>query len=134
MTESEHSSAVVRAFIAPERRERYLTLLASPNGRAKLRAQFAHLRDLDQRFAHPIPPGEHTPTALAAMLGAHGAPTECVLLAEDPALDGRRMTLTDALAAVVGRGMGAFISCVPGRLAFYEGEDAGQRYLLERAL
>jgi hypothetical protein len=57
-----------------------------------------------------------------------------VLLAEDAALDGRRMPLVDALNEVVGRGMGAFVSCLPGRLAFYEGEDTGERYLLERTI
>src|SRR5437764_8994349 len=115
MTESEHSSALVRAFIAPDRHERYLALLSSPKGRAKLRARFAHLRDLDQRFARPIPPSQHTPVALAALLQARGAPTECVLLAEDAGLDGQQMPLVDALTAVVGRGMGAFVSCLPGR-------------------
>ena len=134
MTESEHSSAVIRAFIAPERCERYLALLRSSKGRTKLRAQLSHLPDLDRRFARLIPPSEQTPMAVAALLHARGAPSDCVLLAEDPTLDGQRLPLTDALAAVVGRGMGAFVSCIPGRLAFYEGEDAGERYLLERAI
>jgi hypothetical protein len=56
-----------------------------------------------------------------------------VLLAEDPALDGREFPLEEALNAVVGRGMGAFVSCLRGRLAYFEGEEPGERYLLERA-
>lgn len=56
----------------------------------------------------------------------------CVLLAEDKTLDGRELPLDAAVSAVVGRGMGAFVSCLPGRLAYYEGEAPGERYLLER--
>lgn len=42
------------------------------------------------------------------------------------------MPLDEALRAVVGRGMGAFVSCVPGRLAYFESEEPGSRYLLHR--
>lgn len=133
MTETEHASALIRAFVAPDRRERYLTLLGSARGRAKLQNGLAHFRDLDRRFAKPIAPAEQTPAGIAALLQARGAPDECVLLAEDCALDGRRLALTEALRQVLGRGMGAFVSCIPGRLAYFEGESAGERWLLERA-
>jgi hypothetical protein len=133
MTDREHASALIRAFIAPDRRERYLALLGSARGREKLRNTLAHFRDIDPRFARQIPPADQTPARVAALLRARGAPADCVLLAEDEALDGERLPLDDALGAVVGRGMGAFVSCIPGRLAYYEGEDAGERWLLERA-
>jgi hypothetical protein len=133
MAESEHSAALIRAFITAERRERYLSLLTSSRGREKLRGRLAHLHDLDQRFVSPPPSNEQTPSALAALLRARGAPEECVLLAEDASLDGRRLPLAEALQMIVGRGMGALLSCIPGRLAFYEGEEPGQRYILERA-
>jgi hypothetical protein len=29
--------------------------------------------------------------------------------------------------------MGTFVSCIPGRLAYFEAEGPGQRYVLERA-
>ena len=132
MTESEHSSALIRAFIAPQRQGRYLGLLTSARGREKLRARLAHLRDLDQRFVCSPPPNEQTPSALARLLRGHGAPEDCVLLAEDSSLDGRRLPLAEALEMVVGRGMGAFLSCIPGRLAFYEGEEPRQRFILKR--
>jgi hypothetical protein len=134
MTELEHSSALIRAFIAPRRRERYLALLASPRGRDKLRRRLAHLHDLDPRCCHELPKGVHTAQEVGAHLEAKGAPAECVLLAEDRELDGQRLPLGNALEAVIGRGMGAFISCLPGQLAFYEGEDVGVRYVLEPAI
>ena len=133
MTESEHICTLIRAFIAPPRQERYLSLLTSVRGRDKLRARLAHLRDLDERFVCSPPSNEQSPSALASILRRHGAPEECVLLAEDPLLDGRRLPLTEALEMVVGRGMGALLSCIPGRLAFYESEEPKQRFILERA-
>jgi len=133
MIETEHASALIRAFIAPERQARYLGLLASERGRAKLREQLAHCRDLDARYISPIAPAEQSVMAVARTLKARGAPASCVLLAEDPTLDGQQLPLEDALAATLGRGMGTFLSCIPGRLGYYEGEDAGERYLLERA-
>ena len=127
-----HTSALIRAFVSPERQERYLALLKSARGRAKLRERLAHTRDLDPRFAHAIPSGAHTPGEIARLLLTRGAPAVCVLFAEDPSLDGIELPLEEALSAVVGRGMGTFISCLPGRLAYFEGEERGNRYILER--
>jgi hypothetical protein len=76
---------------------------------------------------------EQNPADILLLLRKRGAPGECIFLAEDAALDGRRLPLDEAVAAVVGRGMGAFISCVPGRLAYFEGEDPSERCILERA-
>lgn len=133
MTEFEHDDvALLRSFIIPERRKRYLGLLASQRGRAKLRRRLAHLHDLDARFARELPSHQHTPAAIAAVLQAKGAPADCWIISEDDRLDGRRLSLEEALAAIVGRGMGTLISCVPGRLGFYEGEEQGMRKILER--
>jgi len=133
MVESAHAAAVIRAFVAPERQERLLGLIASDRGRDKLRRQLAHFAALDVRFAQRITATEQTPADILRLLRANGAPPTCVLLAEDRVLDGRELLLEDALRAVVGQGMGAFLSCVPGRLAYYEGENAGERYVLRRA-
>ena len=42
------------------------------------------------------------------------------------------MPLAEALEAIVGKGNGAFVSCIPGRLGFYEFEDMKSSYLLSR--
>jgi len=133
MIDSEHASATIRAFVAPERVDRYLALLKSQRGRAKLRERLAHFGDLDPRHAQLVAAADHSPAGIAELLRHRGAPSECVLLAEDEALNGQRLGLTTALEAVIGRGMGAFVSCIPGRLAYYEGEYARERWLLERA-
>jgi hypothetical protein len=132
MTDQDHAGALIRAFVARDRQARYLELLGSPRGRTKLRAALAHFADLDARTARRLTAADQDAVSIEELLGARGAPAECVLLAEDAALDGRRLPLGEALAAVVGSGRGAFLSCVAGRLAYFEGEEPGERYLLER--
>jgi hypothetical protein len=132
--EEQHEEALIRAFVRTERQPRLLSLLGSPKGRAKLRAALPHFSDLDPRYARRVPPAEQQAGAIEALLRRLGAPALCQLLAEDAQLDGREMPLAEALGAVVGRGMGAFISCLPGRLAYFEAEDAGERYVLHRAV
>ncbi len=133
MPETEHASAVIRAFVAPERQERLLELLGSVRGRVKLRAGLAHFRGLDARYVVPIPAGEQSPAAIARLLRQHGAPATCVLLSEDDALDGQTLALEEALRQIVGRGMGALVSCIPGQLAYFEGEGPRERWVLSRA-
>jgi hypothetical protein len=64
------------------------------------------------------------------LLRDRGAPATCVLFSAAADLDAREMPLDNALAAVVGWNPGTFISCIPGRLAYFEDEEG--RYLLER--
>jgi hypothetical protein len=40
--------------------------------------------------------------------------------------------LRDAINQILGVGHGTLLSCVPGRLGYFEGEDPGERYILER--
>jgi hypothetical protein len=129
----DHSKSIITAFIRPDRAPRYLALLGKRGGREKLRTKLAHLVDLDSRFAEPVAERDATPEALQRLLNAKGAPAECYCLSENPEIDGQDLPLTIALKRVVGSGMGTFLSCVPGRLAYFEGEEPGERYVLVRA-
>ncbi|HUG80155.1 MAG TPA: hypothetical protein VML01_00720, partial [Bryobacterales bacterium] len=67
-----------------------------------------------------------------ALLRTRGAPATCYVLAAGSDLDGREMPLREALDAIIGMGNGAFVSCIPGRLGFYEYESMKSSYLLQR--
>jgi len=41
-----------------------------------------------------------------------------------------RLPLDEALTKIVGSGMGTFVSCIPGKLAFVEMEELGRRFIL----
>ena len=126
---TEHLEALIEAFVVSERRERYLFLARTPKRRTELTNRLAHWRDFDTRRAATLPSeAQVSPTAVAHFLQAHGAPRECYVLSESHEIDGRLMPLAEALAALVGRGMGTVLSCIPGRLAYYESEE-GDRYV-----
>jgi len=128
----EHEAAFVKAFIVRAKQERYLELLSKPKRRQAVLRSLAHFSDLDPQIQVPIPPSEQAPSRLEQLLRSRGAPSECYLISEDAALDGRTIALSEALTLIVGRGMGTLLSCIPGHLGYYEGEDRGARWLLER--
>jgi hypothetical protein len=125
--------SLVKAFIAPERAPRYLALLAKRGGRAELRAKLAHLTDLDRRFARSVGGADATAAGIERLLLAAGAPRRCYVLSENANIDGNDLNLREALDKVVGGGMGTFLSCIPGRLAYFEGEGPQERFVLSRA-
>src|SRR5688572_1812306 len=110
MTEEE---ALVSSFVAPQKRERLLELLANPKRRTKVTRSLAHFKDLDPRWVVAVPPSQHDSIALERLLRSMGAGDTCHVVSESSALDGRRLPLRTALEEVIGRGMGTLVSCVP---------------------
>jgi hypothetical protein len=137
-----HEEALVRAFIKPEKRRQYLDRLASPKTRQKFMTQhFHHMADLDERAErlHPHMPlvefakrAEAHNERIYEELRRRGAPDECYVMSASSVLDGQQVALRDALDDVVGWHDGTFISCIPGKLAYFEGEELNERYILER--
>jgi hypothetical protein len=125
-----HEEALVKAFIPAHRQERFLEIIAKPKKRAKLLTQLAHFKALDPKFMVVIPSNQRNPIALAKLLRAKGAGPSCYVMSENSELDGREMDLETALEETVGGQMGTLISCVPGRLGYFEDED--ERCILER--
>src|SRR4051794_34904758 len=112
---AEHEEALVRAFIIRSKQERVIELLANPKRRRDVLRTLPHFRDLDERFAVRVPRAQQSPATILELLRARGAPAACHVLSEDSKLDGRTLALAAVLDAVVARGMGTLISCIPGR-------------------
>ena len=66
------------------------------------------------------------------MLQSRAAPELCYVVSENAGLDGRTLRLKDALGLIVGMSIGTLVSCIPGRRRYFEGEDRGERFVLER--
>jgi len=124
--------ALVNAFVVRQKRERILGMLGSGKGRKKLLRELPHFKDLDVRFVQSISPINQPPHDILRILIAKGAGSACRVISENPDLDGKEMLLSEALEKVVGRGYGTLLSCIPSRLGYYEGEDTGRRFVLER--
>ena len=70
------------------------------------------------------------------LLQAKGAGLTGWVLSEDPEIDGQEMDLRAALEHVNGRQIGTILSCVPGKLAYFEREDETlllARYFCQRS-
>ncbi len=132
MNQSEHEESLVRAFVIPRKRERMLMLLANPKRRGTALNALYHFRDLDDRFVVPIKPCDQTPELIAEALRRFGAPDNCWVISTDDSLDASEVPLDEALAAIVGNDQGNLISCVPGKLAYFEGEWTEDPYILRR--
>ena len=122
--------ATLRAFIRKTRVERHVALLRTRTKREKLIAEMYDL-DLDSRFIWTLKPEDQWPTRVYDLLRQRGAPDTCYVMSAVSDLDERAMELREALELTVGHDSGTLISCIPGHLAYYEG-DGGCRYLLER--
>lgn len=133
VTEREQHEQGLAQFVVPSWRTRFRESLDSPKRRKKLRSQLAHFAHLDPRFATGVPSSEQA--TLASKLRAKGAGDRCYLLSESSDLDGREMDLNDALAHVFGAGSydATFVSCLPGRLAYFHDEPPESDYLLEHS-
>jgi hypothetical protein len=123
--------ALIRSFIDPWKRQRILRRLANPKTRRKQIDKFNHFYDLDERYAHLIPPREQTPEGIYRLLRERGAPATCHVMGNGD-LDGLDLPLDEAINRVLDYPFGQFISRIPGKLAFFQDEDLGRRYILER--
>jgi hypothetical protein len=131
MDEREEHERGLSRFLVGEWRARFRESLAPAKRRDTLRSQLPHLTHLDPRFATPAP--AESALELGAQLREKGAGDMCFVLSEDPVLDGRELSIDEALAAIVDGGShhATFVSCVPGQLAYFHDAEPGNRYLLE---
>ena len=127
-----HEAAFVESFIIKSRRERALELLASSKNRHKFTSKFDHHgRDyFNHDCIRSIEPRQQHPPNIADILRAMGAPETCHVIGGGH--DSEDMELLAALKQIVGYGTGTVLCCVPGKLAYFEGEIR-ERFLLVRA-
>src|SRR5262245_56664858 len=124
-----HEEAMVRAFIAPARRARWLDLLGSTKRRRLFLHRLNHCRDIDERYATPLPSNAN----VVAILRSRGAPSTCFVVSDCKEIDARELPLVEAINQVESCPWGTLVSCLPGLLAYYQ-DEAGtrRRLLLER--
>lgn len=125
----EQEEAFVRAFIVPEKRERYSQLLASPKRRAKLLGAMYHNLDAIESRMLPIANADHSTEAVEKLLRQKGAGRVCYLISPERELDQCEMSLREAIDKLISEDGVAVACCIPGRLAYYKAEL--EQYILE---
>jgi len=130
---NDHEKGFLR-FVARHRAPRLEHLMTSgEKGRLKLRALLANDIQLDSDYASLIPSNQQFSEPVFQILLNEGAPDRCFILSEHAELDGTEMTLRRATREFVGSNIGTFISCIPGKLGYYEEDAVKRRYLLKRS-
>jgi hypothetical protein len=119
-------------FVVPRKRRRCREMLASVRHRVKFLGTLHHFADFDPRASSEIPRGSQFAAHIERALRERGAPDTCYVISADSDLDGQEMSLSDALNRIVGSSNGTVVSCVPGRLAYFEGEHPCDRLILDR--
>ncbi|WP_255903968.1 hypothetical protein [Paradesertivirga mongoliensis] len=125
----EHEAALIQSFIKKDKQERYLTLLAYNKGRDKFRLSLSHL-ELNYERAHKILPSEQYSASIIDLLKRNNAPERCYIICEHSEFDRKVTTIEQALSLLFAQRLVFFISCIPGKLVYFENEGLGERYLL----
>jgi hypothetical protein len=105
-----------------------ISLLANQKRRSAITNKMGHFRDLDPRWAHCLPSSVHTTPAIEELLRSKGAPPTCYAISENSEIDGRILPLKEALTAVIGWEFGTLVSCIAGKLGYFEDD----RLILEK--
>src|SRR5688500_4961511 len=92
--------ATVRAFIVPAKRDRYATMLGNAKKRASFLDGLNHCHDFDSRYATALPSTADVP----ALLRSHGAAATCRVISDYRVIDGRVMSIEDAVGEAEGSG------------------------------
>lgn len=126
-----HEEGFVRAFIDRSKQDRCISFLGSAKHRRKFTVELSHFKWLDERFSYPLPPKTaHTVKEICHLLRSKGAGPKVWIISEHMSLDGQQLNLEEALSQVWGREIGSVLSCIPGKLAYFEDEE--EHRLLER--
>jgi hypothetical protein len=129
---STHEALFVKAFIMKNRQERAIFLLSHPRRRRDFTSELDHFKWLDPRFAIPIPPAQaHTTTELISFLRKKGAKDTVWVISSDESIDGHELGIQEAMKGIWGGDCGTILSCIPGRLCFFRGEEMKSERLLE---
>ena len=123
---------LIESFIQQSKQRRWLELMQSEKGRKRLCSTLAHFVDFDPAAIVPIAPKQQHSASIHRLLTELGAPKVCSLISENTDWDGLEMDLNVALREIVGYGFGTIVNCVPGTLAYFEGEGPKHRFILKR--
>jgi hypothetical protein len=126
----DHEQQLIEAFFLPAKRDRCVEMIATTRRRQKFLRELSHFKSLDPRCCFGLPNDVRTPGEIAAFLNKKGSPPSCWVTSEDRDLDRQEMSLLEALKRIVGHQMGTFLSCIPGKLAYFEDEE--HQWILER--
>jgi len=122
---------LIQTFVVPAKRERYAAFLGSQKQRAKFLRELHHFRDFVPGCLVEVKGRTDSSAGLLAELRRRGAQEECHIISADSRLGGATRPLTKAISEIFGLVEGTLVCCIPGTLAYYEGEAPKSRFILD---
>jgi hypothetical protein len=120
--------AFVRSFVVPDKRQRYIELLANPKRRRKILDHLNHQFDYDSKYENHVPHDDCQ--QVVNMLKNRGAAEYCHVIADGHELDGSDVTLEIALESLWLHSFAYIIICDPKHLAYFQAETPSRPVLL----
>ncbi|PJZ64108.1 hypothetical protein CH371_19785 [Leptospira wolffii] len=132
-TEQEHIDGFAKAFIEKSYRDRFSQIKSSKRVRDKVRVKLSHFNHFIDEKIHRVAGDLQNLESIYKLLinSLPHVPDEGYIVSENSEIDGKFYPLAECLVKVDGRGLSSIISIVPGKLAYYEGEDMGERCILK---
>ena len=118
-----HEYEFVRSFVIKNKKNRFLDFLQNPKRRKDIIKELPHFKYFEDRYIKRISGKDENANYIYSFLIANGAIEECYIISENRNLDERFIGLEFAIKETLGKGFGTIISCKPGCLIFYVGED-----------
>jgi hypothetical protein len=133
----EMEELIVKSFFEKHVQERVFHELLTPKKRNHALNRLCHeyQKILNEKYMIEIPPPNSDPQGIYELLIKNGAEKKCYSLSYNGKIDGKELPLREALEQAVGYGFPSIISCIPGKLAYFEAEQgfgAPPRYILKR--
>lgn len=135
----EHERKIITHFFKKNLQKRLLYEITTPEKRGRI---FDRLSDrpetaLNKEYMYPIEfkGGKGTEELLEMLMKRGALPQTCYVMSRMSDLDGKYVPLREAIKETVYDGMPFILSCIPGQLAYFEGEQSygpPPRYILER--
>jgi len=127
-----HEEAFAKAFIASEKRARFIQFLADPRHRKEMLDRMSHNLPYIHALASEVPGRQDFPEELETLLRARGAGATCYVLSDGLRIDRKELPLREALDQICMHSGGAILCCQPGALAYYKPGSPGRGVLLEK--
>src|SRR3954449_4432176 len=113
---------LVNTFVVPAKRERYASFVSSAKLRPKFLRELYHFDDFDAACIIELGGATDSATGLIAELRRLGATDDCYVISNNDDMDGATKPLAEVIKRVFALVEGSLVCCIPGRLAYFEGE------------
>ena len=120
--------ALIEKFVIKQKRDRYLTLLATDKNRKKFTKELYHFNDFNWNLFHEISGNEIVREILTNKIKNKKNISACYIISADTNYDKKEMSVEEAIANVLGI-EGTILIFGNAEIIYYEGEPPKRRYI-----